>query len=67
MVSFNTINPSDDMIIGFYPTFELAKARKAEILADIDCYDEANEFDMRVGIMQIPVGANGADVSIQLR
>lgn len=67
MVSCNTIDPSDNTILGFYPTLELAEARKAEILADPDYSDEANESDMRVGIMQIPVGANGADVSIQLR
>jgi hypothetical protein len=71
VVSCNTIEPSEDAILGFYPTRELAEARKAAVLADPDNYAygdiDANETDFSVAITAVPVTANGADVRMALR
>ena len=71
VVSCNTIEPSEDAILGFYPTRELAEARQSAALQDPDNYAygdvEANETDFSVAITAIPVDANGADVRMALR
>ena len=71
VVSCNTTDPSEDAILGFYPTRELAEARKTAALLDPDNYAhgdvEANENDFSVAIRGVDVAANGADIRMSLR
>lgn len=71
MVSCNTFDPSEDAILGFYPTRELAEARRTAVLQDPDNYaygdTDSNENGFSVAIAAIPVSETGADVRLQLR
>ena len=65
MVASNTSNPGDEVIHGFYPTRELAQNRVDAIKADEDYQSE--DGDLAVGILAIPVTAQGSDTHLTLR
>lgn len=66
MVALNDTNPGAEMILGFYPTLQLAEARKTVIEADPDWQSE--DADVRVFIHQFSgVTAEGINTSFGLR
>lgn len=71
MVTANDTTPGNETIFGFYPSRELAEARKVKLESDPDNYAygdiESNETDFQVSVHAIPVTADGADTSITLR
>ena len=72
MVALNDINPGSETILGFYPTRELAEARKASIEKNPDYFAygdiDANETDTNVFIQEFrDVSATGVDTSYCLR
>ena len=72
MVALNDTNPGSETILGFYPTRELAEARRAVILRDPDYFAggdiDGNESDTSVFIHEFSgVSATGVDTSFYLR
>ena len=72
MVALNDINPGSETILGFYPTRELAEARKARVEKDPNYFAygdiDANESDTNVFIHEFRVvDAAGLDTSFCLR
>jgi len=72
MVALNDIDPGSERILGFYPTRELAEARKAVIEQDPDYFAhgdiDANESDTQVFIQEFRgATATGLDTSFCLR
>jgi hypothetical protein len=72
MVALNDTNPGSETILGFYPTRELAEARKAVIEQDPDYFAygdiDANETDTCVFVQEFSgVSATGVDTSYCLR
>ena len=72
MVALNDINPGSETILGFYPTRELAEARKAAVEKNPDYFAggdiDSNESDTNVFIQEFRgVGATGLDTSYCLR
>ena len=72
MVALNDTNPGSETILGFYPTRELAEARKARVEQDPDYFAygdiDANETDTNVFIQEFrDVAATGLDTSYCLR
>ena len=72
MVALNDINPGSETILGFYPTRELAEARKAVIERDPNYFAggdiDSNESDTNVFIQEFrDVTATGLDTSFCLR
>jgi hypothetical protein len=72
MVALNDTNPGSETILGFYPTRELAEARKARVEQDPDYFAygdiDANETDTNVFIQEFrDVATTGVDTSFCLR
>lgn len=72
MVALNDTNPGSETILGFYPTRELAEARRAVIERDPDYFAygdiDANESDTRVFVHEFRgATATGLDTSFCLR
>ena len=72
MVALNDTTPGSETILGFYPTRELAEARKARVEQDPDYFAygdiDANETDTNVFVKEFgDVGATGVDTSYCLR
>ena len=72
MVALNDINPGSETILGFYPTRELAEARKARVEKDPSYFAygdvDANESDTSVFVHEFRgVSATGLDTSYCLR
>jgi len=72
MVALNDTDPGSERILGFYPTRELAEARKAVIEQDPDYFAygdiDSNESDTCVFIHEFRgVDATGLDTSYCLR
>jgi hypothetical protein len=68
MVAMNNRDPGNEFILGFYPTRELAEARKVQIETDPDWIDEDNESDVQVFVKEFQgITAEGLDTSYCLR
>ena len=72
MVALNDTTPGSETILGFYPTRELAEARKAVVERDPDYFAygdiDTNESDTNVFVKEFSgVSATGVDTSFCLR
>ena len=72
MVALNDTTPGSETILGFYPTRELAEARKAVIERDPDYFAygdiDSNETDTNVFVQEFrDVAVTGLDTSYCLR
>ena len=72
MVALNDRDPGNEMILGFYPTRELAEQRKSSIESNPDYFaygdTDSNETDVQVFVKEFQgVTAEGLDTSYCLR